>query len=243
MIDGYGYPSPSPTPSPSSLPSSVSFLFSLLPLPEEIQADLKAALTGMVHGIFGDDCEMRWSSDYFPFTDPSFELEVLYNGKWLEVLGCGQVHPQVLEHAGLTNHKGWAFGIGLERLAMVLFDIPDIRLFWSQDPRFLSQFKDGEITTFQPFSKYPPCFKDISAWIPDNFHDNDICCVIRDVAGDMVENVDMIDEFTHPKTNKTSRCYRITYRSLERSLTNEEVDELQTTVRERVEKDLGLEIR
>lgn len=61
---------------------------------------------------------------------------------------------------------GWAFGLGLERLAMVLFSIPDIRLFWSTDPRFLEQFQDGKITHFQPFSKYPPCLKDVSFWIP-----------------------------------------------------------------------------
>ena len=62
---------------------------------------------------------------------------------------------------------GWAFGLGLERLAMVLFSIPDIRLFWSKDSRFLEQFQDGKITHFQPFSKYPPCIKDVSFWVPD----------------------------------------------------------------------------
>lgn len=77
---------------------------------------------------------------------------------------------------------------------MVLFSIPDIRLFWSMDPRFRSQFKQGEITTFKPYSKYPACFKDISFWLPGDttLHDNDFCDLVRDVAGDIVENVKMV---------------------------------------------------
>jgi phenylalanyl-tRNA synthetase alpha chain len=91
----------------------------------------------------------------------------------------------------VPNKIGWAFGLGLERIAMVLYSIPDIRLFWSTDERFLSQFTDKEITTFQPYSKYPSCFKDVSFWTPQGvvLHDNDFCDVVRDVAGDLVEDV------------------------------------------------------
>jgi phenylalanyl-tRNA synthetase alpha chain len=71
-----------------------------------------------------------------------------------------------MANAGQGHKHGWAFGLGLERLAMVLFDIPDIRLFWSQDPRFTSQFTDGKITKFVPYSKYPMCYKDVSFWLP-----------------------------------------------------------------------------
>jgi phenylalanyl-tRNA synthetase alpha chain len=73
-------------------------------------------------------------------------------------------------NSGKSNKMGWAFGLGLERLAMVLFSIPDIRLFWSTDQRFLSQFEDGKISHFQSFSKFPPCLKDVSFWIPDAAH-------------------------------------------------------------------------
>ena len=69
------------------------------------------------------------------------------------------IHRQVLTNAGLQGKHGYAFGLGLERLAMVLFGIPDIRLFWSDDPRFLSQFQDGVVRPFEPYSKYPPCYK------------------------------------------------------------------------------------
>lgn len=64
---------------------------------------------------------------YFPFTEPSFEMEVFFRGEWLEVLGCGVMQQSILDDAGQGGNKGWAFGLGLERLAMVLFQIPDIR--------------------------------------------------------------------------------------------------------------------
>lgn len=73
------------------------------------------------------------------------KMEILYEGKWLEVLGCGVIHKEVLDMAGRSDRRGWAFGLGLERLAMILFKIPDIRLFWSDDKRFHSQFKEGQI--------------------------------------------------------------------------------------------------
>lgn len=112
-------------------------------------------------------------------------------GDWLEVLGCGVLQQQIVRNAGLGEQVGWAFGLGLERLAMVLFDIPDIRLFWSKDPRFISQFKDGEITTFKPYSKYPACYKDVSFWHDSDFHENNLCEVVREIAGDIVEQVSL----------------------------------------------------
>lgn len=94
----------------------------------------------------------------------------------------------------MQNKIGWAFGLGLERIAMVLYSIPDIRLFWSMDERFLSQFEQGKITTFKPYSRYPSCFKDVSFWLPQNIslHDNDFCDVVRDIAGDLVEDVQKV---------------------------------------------------
>ncbi|CAN0512454.1 unnamed protein product, partial [Ectocarpus sp. 8 AP-2014] len=151
--------------------------------------DLKRGLEGLATNLFGN-VEMRWVDAYFPFTTPSAELEILFRGKWMEVLGCGVIHDEVMDNAGRTGEIGWAFGLGLERLAMVLFSIPDIRLFWSEDPRFSSQFEAKTLTTFQPYSKYPPCYKDVTFWLPeDNFHNNDLFEVVRDVAGDLVEEV------------------------------------------------------
>ena len=148
-----------------------------------------------------------------------------------------------MDNAGLGGKHGYAFGLGLERLAMVLFGIPDIRLFWTDDHRFHDQFADGQIRKFVPYSKYPPCYKDISFWLPDNFEPNDFFELGRAVAGELVEKVDLIDEFTNPKKAKTSHCYRITYRSMDRSLTDDEVNKMQEDLRERASNELAVELR
>jgi len=106
---------------------------------EFVVEDMKLAVEGMIEKLFGK-VQFRWNSDYFPFTEPSFELEILFQGKWLEVLGSGIIHQTLMNNVGLGHLKGWAFGLGLERLAMILYEIPDIRLFWCTDPRFLEQF-------------------------------------------------------------------------------------------------------
>mmetsp|Transcript_18041 Transcript_18041/g.17228 ORF Transcript_18041/g.17228 Transcript_18041/m.17228 type:complete len:125 (-) Transcript_18041:239-613(-) len=110
---------------------------------------------------------MRWVHDNFPWTDPSLELEIYYNNEWLEILGSGVLTDHFFSKSGkdINQEIGWAFGLGLERWAMKLFEIDDIRLFWSQDSRFLKQFEEGQITKFKPYSKYPSCYKDISFWV------------------------------------------------------------------------------
>ena len=218
---------------------------------DEIARDLKLVLGGLAEHLFGKDIEMRWNEDYFPFTEPSFELEVKFEDKWLEVLGCGVVHKEVMEMAHQDGKKGWAFGLGLERLAMVLFGIPDIRLFWSEDERFHEQFRDVDpadfskkLPRFNPYSRYPGCWKDVSFWLPSqDLHQNDVYEVIRGIGGDLVERVELFDEFTHKKPGKTSHAYRITYRHMDRSLTNEEVDSVQFQVRDALSSKLGVELR
>ena len=213
---------------------------------DEILADLKGGLEGMAQRLIGADTQTKWVDEYFPFTDPSLELEVFYQDDWMEVLGCGVIHPEVIETAGLDPRKvtGWAFGLGLERLAMVLFGIPDIRLFWTTDPRFHDQFQDGKITKFESYSKYPPCLKDMSFWLAeDEFIENDLSELVREVAGDLVERMELIDSFVHPKTGRSSHCYRITYRSMDRSLTNEEIDVMQEQVRSLTQQRFGVELR
>ncbi|EPQ58716.1 hypothetical protein GLOTRDRAFT_5622, partial [Gloeophyllum trabeum ATCC 11539] len=224
---------------------------------EAVALNLKLYLNSLLLELFGgsagatkeDPLRVRWIEAYFPFTSPSYEVEVFFRGKWLEILGCGVVLQSTLDRAKVPNKIGWAFGLGLERIAMILYSIPDIRLFWSSDPRFLSQFKAGEISTFKPYSKYPSCFKDVSFWLPEQaegdakMHENDFCDLVRDVAGDLVEDVKVIDKFTHPKTNRDSICYRINYRSMDRSLSNEEVNVLQAEVVSRLKDRFGVEIR
>ncbi|CAI0604608.1 unnamed protein product [Linum tenue] len=204
--------------------------------------DLKKCLEGLARHLFGA-VEMRWIDAYFPFTNPSFELEIYFQEKWMEVLGCGVTEQEILRNNGQLDSVAWAFGLGLERLAMVLFDIPDIRLFWTTDERFTSQFTKGKMgIKFKPFSKFPPCYKDMSFWINESFTENNLCEVVRGVAGDLAEEVQLIDNFTNKK-GMTSHCYRIAYRSMERSLTDEEINELQRKVREQVETKLNVELR
>lgn len=222
-----------------------------------------AAASGDVNNDAGKPVQVRWVEAYFPFTSPSWELEVYWEGDWLEILGCGVVKQDLLINAGLSEQIGWAFGLGLDRIAMLMFGIPDIRLLWSQDPRFLSQFTTVEnIKRFVPFSKHPPCYKDVAFWIRSTsspaggggggasgssnvqaFHENDMMEIIREVAGSLVENVRLVDEFSHPTSGRKSVCYRINYRSLERTLRNEEVNELHNDVTRQLVEKLGVEIR
>jgi len=104
---------------------------------------LKAALHQFVEKFFERDAKLRFRPSYFPFTEPSAEVDVLWGeDKWLEILGCGMVHPNVLENAGIDSEEftGYAFGMGIERLAMLRYGVNDLRTFFENDLRFLRQF-------------------------------------------------------------------------------------------------------
>ncbi|HLS05968.1 MAG TPA: phenylalanine--tRNA ligase subunit alpha [Wenzhouxiangella sp.] len=112
-------------------------------------ADLKGMLADFVNAFFEDDLEMRLRPSYFPFTEPSAEVDIRWRnadgstGNWLEVLGCGMVHPNVLENCGIDSEEytGYAFGLGVERFAMLRYQVDDLRLFFDNDLRFLRQFR------------------------------------------------------------------------------------------------------
>ncbi|XP_031972147.1 phenylalanine--tRNA ligase, mitochondrial isoform X4 [Corvus moneduloides] len=162
-----------------------------------------------------------------------------------------QVLTKLMTHifgdAGAQDKIGWAFGLGLERLAMILYDIPDIRLFWSEDERFLKQFIGPHIwqkIKFQPLSRYPPLINDISFWLPsETYSQNDFYDLVRTIGGDLIEKVVLLDEFAHPKTKKVSHCYRIIYRHPERTLTQDEVHRIHQAIEESAVRELGVEGR
>ena len=107
-------------------------------------ANLKDLIHKILHDIFGSDVEIRFRPSYFPFTEPSAEVDILSeNGKWLEILGCGIVNPVVLENCNIDSNKysGLAFGLGVERIAMLKYGVNDIREFYKSNLDFLSQFK------------------------------------------------------------------------------------------------------
>ena len=105
---------------------------------------LKGILHDFINSFFKDEMTLRFRPTYFPFTEPSAEVDLLSgDGQWLEILGCGMVHPKVLDNLGIDNKtfSGYAFGMGVERLTMLKYGIKDIRLFYENDLSFLSQFK------------------------------------------------------------------------------------------------------
>jgi phenylalanyl-tRNA synthetase alpha chain len=103
---------------------------------------LKGTVEHFLKNMLGPDIQIRFRGSYFPFTEPSMEVDVFFRGKWLEVLGCGMVDPNVLEMAGIDPEEftGFAAGFGVERFAMVINQITDIREFYKNDKRFLQQF-------------------------------------------------------------------------------------------------------
>jgi phenylalanyl-tRNA synthetase alpha chain len=106
-------------------------------------ANLKAVLHQFVENYFERKAKLRFRASYFPFTEPSAEVDVEWEeGKWLEILGCGMVHPNVLQNAGIDPEEftGYAFGMGIERLAMLRYGVNDLRTFFENDLRFLRQF-------------------------------------------------------------------------------------------------------
>ena len=107
-------------------------------------AQLKDLIHKIIYAIFGEEVQIRFRPSYFPFTEPSAEVDICSeNGKWLEILGCGIVNPVVLDNCNIDSNKysGLAFGLGVERIAMLKYDVKDIRDFYKSNLDFLNQFK------------------------------------------------------------------------------------------------------
>ncbi|HDL4146470.1 TPA: phenylalanine--tRNA ligase subunit alpha, partial [Mannheimia haemolytica] len=106
--------------------------------------ELKGLIHDFLKAFFEEDLQVRFRPSFFPFTEPSAEVDVMrQNGKWLEVLGCGMVHPNVLRNVGIDpeEYSGFAVGMGVERLTMLRYNVTDLRSFFENDLRFLKQFK------------------------------------------------------------------------------------------------------
>jgi len=138
----------------------------------------------------------------------------------------------------------WAFGFGLERLAIISMDLPDIRLLWSQDPRVKKQLKLGN--KFKEVSKFPPITRDVSFVVSKTFTPNNYFDLIRDIGGDLVEQVELLDKYENEQKfgkDKMSYTYRIIYRSNERTLTTGEIDPIQVKIVEETQKQFRADIR
>ncbi|MBI2025674.1 hypothetical protein HYT04_02730 [Candidatus Kaiserbacteria bacterium] len=216
--------------------------------------DLKKVLSDIAIAAFGPNVKYRFNPDTFPYTDPSLEMEVDKdgNGTWVEVLGAGVVKGSVLDNLGVDSSawNGWAFGFGLERLAIISMELPDIRLLWSQDERVKKQLELGR--TFKEVSKYPPVVRDISfivkkdlpaqaGFVPNNYFD-----LVRDVIGDTAEEMVLLDKYENDEKlgpGNVSYAYRITYRSIEKTLTNGAVNALHAELEAATIKNFGAKIR
>lgn len=206
---------------------------------------LKKVLTEVVEGLFGTGVEYRFLDDTFPYTDPSLQVEVKVGDRWIEILGGGMPKKSVLKKMGVEGYNGWAFGFGLERLAIIGMELPDIRLLWSSDPRVVAQLKLGQ--KYKEVSKYPPIARDISFIVPTAFAPNDYFDLIRETVGeDMIEEVTLLDKFENAAKfgpDKISYTYRIVYRSLERTLTSDEVDALHKKLEAATVAHYGAQVR
>jgi phenylalanyl-tRNA synthetase alpha chain len=211
------------------------------------QKDLEDVQVDIVKSIFGKNLEWKFLVDSFPFTDPSVELDIKFGDKWMEVTGAGLVHPQVLKNFGLNPeiYNGWAFGFGIDRLAMVKMGIPDIRILWSDDPRITSQFKDIN-SRYKEVSKYPETSRDISFIIDKSINLNNYYEIVRDFAENLIEEVKLLDSYENEEKfgkDKKSYTFRIVYRSPERTLTSKEINKIQEKIREKTEQDLKAILR
>ena len=210
--------------------------------------DLKAVLIEIAQAIFGTVIQYRFNVDSFPYTDPSVEMEIKTgeSGQWVEVLGSGIVRPEVLQNFGVDPevYNGWAFGFGLERLAILSMELPDIRLLWSEDERVRRQLKLGN--KYVMVSKYPAVTRDISFVVDNDFIPNNYFDVIRDIGGDLVEEVQLIDKYEDEEKfgkDRISYTYHIIYRSNERTLISSEVDRIQDEIYKETARQFGAVVR
>ncbi len=199
----------------------------------------------IVEAMFGD-VEHRFVKETFQYTHPSTEIEIRRDKDWLEILGSGVVKASVLEMLGVdsTVYNGWAFGAGIERWAMISMKLPDIRLLWSSDERVKKQLVLGK--EYEEVSKYPSSVRDISFVVSKKFSPNIYFDMVRDIGNDLIEEVALIDEYENDKkfgTDKKSYAYRITYRSLVRTLTSDEIDKLHKEIEVQTKEQFSAQVR
>jgi phenylalanyl-tRNA synthetase alpha chain len=185
----------------------------------------------------------RWESRVHPYTLDGRQVDVCWDGEWIEVWECGLAHPEVLERAGLAGLSGLALGMGLDRLLMLRKGIPDIRLLRSADPRIAGQM--GDLAAYRPVSAMPPVRRDLSVAVEADDKAEDLGDRVRDALGpdaDAVEEVGVLAETPYDqlppqaiarlgiRPGHKNVLVRIVLRQLERTLTDEEANQLRDRI-------------
>lgn len=188
----------------------------------DVKKDLRDKLNGLMNALFGSKYKFRIIEDTnsinFPFTEDSLEIEIEVpdingNISYLEILGAGTVHPSLMKDLGLVNHKAWAFGIGVERIAMLLFDISDIRLFWSNNKIISNDYINYELVS-----------KDL--YINNVISYNDVCNMIRSIdINSIIESV-----IPHKESNNIIN-YKINYRAVDKVLKKVEINKIHNKIK------------
>lgn len=183
-------------------------------------------------GVFGQTLTHRWNNYYVQFGRPAYEMEVLFEGEWLEIVAGSILKQEIVDRTGATDKIAWSCGFGLDRIAMALYNIPDIRLMRSDNAKFTNQFsamKDSG-TQFKPHSMCPTFFKEIILLLPrgvdSNAFEYDFYELVRIAAENAVQKVELADKFDR------SHRYRITYTSWDEVLNQEEVNAHHDVIKE-----------
>lgn len=209
--------------------------------------DLAMVLISIAKAIFGDAVEWKLEDDSFPFTVDSIQLSIYWNNTLLEIVGAGLVNPDVLQMLNLdpSVYNGWAFGFGLDRLAMIRKNIPDIRLLWSDDQRVLDQLANPD-SLYIPVSRYPATSRDISMILEKSIAINDLLLLIHDTGNSLIEEISVIDNYSNDQkfgADKKSITLRIIYRSHVRTLLTEEINRIQESIRLKLTDEFGVVLR
>jgi phenylalanyl-tRNA synthetase alpha chain len=205
------------------------------------QSDLENVCSEAARSLLGNDAREEFRVDKFPYTDPSIEMNIAWDNKWVEVNGSGIVHSEVLRNLGIDAdvYNGWAFGFGVDRLAMLKIRLPDIRLLRSKDERVIKQLRNIN-KIYEPVSKYPAIVRDISFVVDkEDFNLNAYYESVREAVGnDYVEEVKILDRYENDEKfgkNKTSYTFRVVYRHIDRTLTNAEANEIHKKLHDMTE--------
>ena len=211
----------------------------------EVESFMRTRVEDLLFGeILGHNIEHRWVHRYLQFSRPDYDLEVRFNDEWLEVGSIGIMHQEILDKAGATDGINWNCAFGLDRVAMVLYDIPDIRLLSSKNEKLIASL--SEKPGLFKSELVPSYLKEIVFFIPDDINHADFEYKFYEflrIAGDVIEKAVLVDEYRDALTNRVKHRYLITYRNWESPLSKEEVNEHHSNIGKAATSNMKIELQ